>query len=192
MNIIGICGGSCSGKSTLAAELTKHLAGSQIIHFDDFFVGKENIKDKVVNSWEEPELYRLDDFQDVLNTLRSGRVATFKANSRESRKEGLEYRTISPGEYILVEGFLIFFKEEFIKYFDKRIYLDISADEIIKRRTERIAKGGGQYPENYLTEILIPAHEKYVLPQKHFAELELDATKPVEELANLSLSYIHQ
>jgi hypothetical protein len=51
---------------------------------------------------------------------------------------------------------------------------------------------GGRYPENYLTEILIPAHQKYVLPQRQFAELILDATKPIAELIDLSLSYIRQ
>lgn len=192
MKIIGICGGSCSGKSTLAAELKKHLEGVEIIHLDDFFVGKEILKDKIVNSWEEPNLYRLDEFLEVMKALKLGLEVTFKANSRESRKEGLEYRTIRPTKNVLVEGFLIYFKEEFVKYFDKKIYLDISVDEIIKRRTQRITQGGGQYPENYLTEILIPAHQKYVIPQKQLAELTLDATKPIAELVKLSLSYIRQ
>jgi uridine kinase len=192
MKMVGICGGSCSGKSTLAGELNKQLEGSEIIHLDDFFVGKETLKGQTVSSWEEPSLYRLDEFIEVIKTLKLGREVTFKANSRESRKEGLEYRTVRPRKYILVEGFLIYLREEFTKYFDKKIYLDISTEEIIKRRMGRMAQGGGQYPKNYLTEILIPAHQKFVLPQRQLAELIIDATKPINDLVKLSLSYIHQ
>lgn len=60
----------------------------------------------------------------------------------------------------------------------------------------RIAKEKGFYveilrsPENYLTEVLIPAHRKFVLPQKQFAKLILDSTKPTSELVELSLAYI--
>lgn len=192
MILIGICGGSCSGKSTLAGELKKSLEEIDIIHLDDFFVGKENLIDENVTNWEEPSLFRLDEFKEVFKTLSLGQEVTFKANSRESRKEGLEYRTVRPRKYIIIEGFLIYFRDVFVKCFDKKIYLDITTEEIIKRRMERIAQGGGQYPENYLTEILIPAHQKYVLPQKKFAELILDATKPIAELVDLSLNYIRQ
>jgi len=192
MILIGICGGSCSGKSTLAGELKKSLEEIDIIHLDDFFVGKENLKGENVTSWEEPSLYRLDEFKEVIKTLSLGKEVTFKANSRESRKEGLEYRTVRPSKYIIIEGFLIYHWDVFVKYFDKKIYLDITIEEIIKRRMQRIAQGGGQYPENYLTKILIPAHQKYILPQKKFAELILDATKPITELVDLSLNYIRR
>jgi uridine kinase len=192
MMIIGIGGGSGSGKSTLASELKNHLGEAELIHLDDFFVGKDNIKIEAVKSWEEPELYRLDEFIKVLKTLKLGEEVSFKANSRESRREGLEYRTIFPKKYILVEGFLIFLKDELVDCFDKKIYLDITEEEIIKRRNERVIKGGGKYPENYMEEILIPAHHKYVVPQKQLAELILDATNNIDELVKLSLGYIYQ
>ena len=88
--IIGIGGGSCSGKSLLTDKLSKTLEDSSIIHFDDFFVGKRNLVGGEVENWENPELYRLDGYLKVLQNLRNGKETIIEANSRESRKLGID------------------------------------------------------------------------------------------------------
>lgn len=191
MKIIGICGGSCSGKSTLIENLEVKLKNLTVVHFDDFFVGKERLEGKEINNWEDPTLYRLDDYEKALEQLSKGKDAEIEANSRESRHEGISSRILKPADYVIVEGFLIFHTERARRYFDKKIYLDIPEEEIIKRRYERMNNGGGKYSDEYIKVTLIQEHRKLVIPQKQYADLIVDATKSSKEMAEEVLAFIH-
>lgn len=188
--IIGISGGSCSGKSTLAKHLIKKLDHSSLVHFDDFFVGKENIDTSTIKSWEEPNLYRLDEYLQVLQNLKQGKETKMKANSRESRKSKITTRIIKPTKYIIFEGFLLFHPKGSSDFFDKKIYLDISEKEIIRRKYKRMNEGGGKYSDEYINKTLIEAHRKYIIPQEKHANLTLSATEAIEFLVNKALNFI--
>lgn len=190
MEIIGICGGSCSGKSTLVNGIVNYLKKLTVIHFDDFFVGKDKLTGQVVNNWEDPKLYRLNDYEKTLRKLREYESVEIEANSRESRGEGLKTREVNPNDYVVVEGFLTFYTPESRKYFDKKIYLDIPEEEIIRRRYERMKNGGGQYSDEYIRTTLIQEHRKNVLPQKQFADLVVDATESPEAILKKVLTFI--
>jgi len=190
MEIIGICGGSCSGKSTIVNSLTNQLKNLTVVHFDDFFVGKDKLEGQDIKNWENPNLYRLNDYEDTLKKLKKNENVLIEANSRESRHEGIKTRVIKPNDYVIVEGFLTFYTLESRKYFDKKIYLDIPEEEIIKRRHERMKNGGGHYSDEYIRKTLIEEHRKNVLPQKQFADLIVDATKTPEEIVGEALSFI--
>ena len=193
MKLIGICGGSCSGKSTLVKALASRQTNLSIIHFDDFFVGKAKINVEEVKNWEDPALYRLDEYVDVLRKLRNGDQVEIEANSRESRQEGLTSRILKPNDYIIVEGFLIFYPQTARQYFNKKIYMDIPEEEIVRRRYERMNSGkGGKYSDEYIRKTLIQEHRKIVVPQKQFADLVLDATRPVEELVHEVVNFIEE
>ena len=105
---------------------------------------------------------------------------------------GIDTRTIRPTRYVLVEGFLVFYPEKSRSYFDIKVFLDISEDEIIRRRYERMSQGGGHYSDEYIRKTLIEAHRKYILPQKQFADLVLDANKPIEVSAKEVLKFIQK
>ena len=190
MEIIGICGGSCSGKSSIVNALTNQLTNLTVVHFDDFFIGKDKLEDKDIKNWEDPSLYRLNDYENTLKKLKQNEGIVIEANSRESKHEGIKTRVIKPNDYVVVEGFLTFYTPESRKYFDKKIYLDIPEEEIIKRRYERMKNGGGYYSDEYIRKTLIEEHRKNVLPQKQFADLVVDATKTSEEMVDEVLAFI--
>lgn len=190
MKIVGICGGSCSGKSTLVKNLEGIVKDMTVIHFDDYFIGKDKLVGRNITNWEDPSLYRLDDYLNTLKKLKQNEAVEIEANSRESRHEGIKTRLIKPNGTILVEGFLTFYVEESRRYFDKKIYLDISEEEIIKRRYERMKNGGGEYSDEYIQKTLIEEHRKNVLPQKQYADLVVDATLPIEEIIKRVSTFI--
>lgn len=191
MLLIGICGGSCSGKSTLVKALCEKLDNTSIIHLDDFFVGKSKINAQEITNWEDPNLYRLDEYVNVINKIKCGETVEIEANSRESRHEGITSRIITPNNYVIVEGFLTFYPSDIAKYFDKKIYMDIPVNEIIRRRYERMAKAdSGKYSDEYIKETLINEHKRVVLPQIMSAELIIDATKDTKSIANEVIEYL--
>jgi len=63
--------------------------------------------------------------------------------------------------------------------------------EIIKRRYERMDKGGGKYSDEYIKKTLIEEHKKNVVPQKQYADLIIDATKPICEIIDSVTAYIN-
>lgn len=190
MEIIGICGGSCSGKSTIVNGLASKIKDLTVIHFDDFFIGKDKLENQTIKNWEDPKLYRLNDYNDSLRRLKENQIVEIESNSRESKHEGIKTRIIKPSMYVVVEGFLTFYTLESRKYFDKKIFLDIPEEEIIKRRYERMKNGGGQYSDEYIRKTLIEEHRKNVLPQKQYADLIVDAMNSTEEILDKILSFL--
>lgn len=190
MEIIGLCGGSCSGKSTIVNGLASKIKDLTVIHFDDFFIGKDKLENQTIKNWEDPKLYRLDDYNDTLRRLKENQNIKIESNSRESKHEGVKTRIIKPSAHVIVEGFLTFYIPESRKYFDKKIFLDMPEEEIIRRRYERMERGGGQYSDEYIRKTLIEEHRKNVLPQKQYADLIVDAMKSTEEILDTILLFL--
>jgi uridine kinase len=191
--MIGICGGSSSGKTTLGKSLASKISLTDltIVHFDDFMIHVSKLDVSNITNWESPSLYRFDDFEKALKELKEGRVVEIEANSREAKKEGVTARILTPNKYMLVEGFLIFHTQESRNHFDKRIFIDLPEDEIVKRRYERMkGKEGFWNSYEYISTILVEEHRKVVLPQKQYADLVLDGTKTTEYLLQETLEFI--
>lgn len=190
MKIIGICGGSCSGKSTVVTALANKITNLTVIHFDDYFIGKDKLEGLNITNFEDPKLYRLTDCENTLKNLKEGKSVTIEANSRESRHEGIKNRTIEPNDFVILEGFLIFYTPELRSYFDKMVFLDISEEEMVRRRYLRMENGGGSYSDEYIKKILVGEYRKNVRPQKQYADLVIDATQTPIEIIKQIESYI--
>lgn len=182
--IIGITGGSCSGKTILSNTLSNRL-GDRITRFsfDDMYIGHAAVAGKKITNWEDPALYRWDDFIAHLHDLKAGRPAKIVANESPER-DAPEVLTIHPHPIIIVPGFLTLHNSEIRKLFDTSIYLDIPETEIIRRRLAKPMPDGPWGNAEYITGPLIEGYRRFVLPQRAFAEHILDATAPPEQIAN--------
>ncbi len=191
ISLIGIAGGSCSGKTTLANELEAKLSDKVVrLSFDDYFVGLEMLRGIQVDDWESPTLYDWQRFISDLKRLRVGNSIMIGCNSRESVEKGVRSKLIIPRRFTLVEGFLIFHDPEARKCFDKRIFVDISEEELIRRRLSRIKGSEGWDDPEYIKNKLIPGHKRYVLPQKEHGQLVIDGTQPIEWLVDQVIDFI--
>lgn len=182
--IIGITGGSCSGKTILGNNLTNRL-GDRLMRFsfDDMYIGHAAVAGKKITNWEDPALYRWDDFIAYLHNLKAGRSTKIVANESPER-DAPEILTIHPRPVIIVPGFLALHNSEIRKFFDISIYLDVPEAEIIRRRLEKPMPDGPWGSIEYITGPLIEGHRRFVLPQRAFAEHILDATAPPEQVAS--------
>jgi uridine kinase len=180
--LIGICGGSCSGKTTIVNYIISKHPNISVLHFDDYFLGSSRLDFNSITDWESPELYLFDRYIKDLKTLKSGKPIDIECNSRESLQRGIYSKTISPAEAVIVEGFLIFYNKEARELFDNFFFIDISEDELKTRRIARMKEGDNWDDLNYINTKLIGGHRKYVVPQKKYADMVLDGTKSVEIL----------
>lgn len=175
--VIGIAGGTGSGKTTLAKKIQSLLGDQAIIIEQDAYY-----KDFSYLSSEEKALVNFDnpdsiDFQQLcadISTLKNGEniqkpIYDFKTHSRQANSI-----LISPKTVIIVEGILIFTQESLNDLYDFKIYVDVQDDIRILRRIERDIQERGRtftsVKQQYLSSAK-PMHEKFVEPSKYHADI---------------------
>ncbi len=177
--IIGIAGGSGSGKSTLAVSLCKKYPDQfALLQLDDYFKSKADapVLGQFVN-WEHPDAIRWNDLIRDITDLKAGKSVTISTKSELYNpeydwqlKNKINY-IVEPKQLILIEGYLVFAYEQLRALCDMKIYLDISIEQSLKRRSANKFA-----PEQaYVEQVLLPMHEQYVAPTKNYADIVIDA-----------------
>jgi uridine kinase len=167
--IIGICGRTCSGKSSVAKALEKKY------HPFCVRIGQDKFFKKIITSPEEPSEINFDKLISALKRLKSGKSAKIPGKARTEIYD----RLIEPKQFIIVEGFLLFVNEELNTLFDKKIFFDVSDLNLFFRRIKR-----GDVNDYFAYTLLkaIPKSKKFEKIQKSKAEIIINANKSHEGL----------
>ena len=147
--LIGVCGATRSGKTTLCNSIIKYLKSDEkhLIHLDNYFSLELLYEHK--NNWEIPEVIT---WEDLIEDI-------------EKPKYIINYMK---KKFILVEGFLLFKQPLFYK-FDKSIFIWISKEEAKKRRMET-----KPVPEEYYEDLVWP---NFLRNNHHLAKMKLNRDK---------------
>ena len=183
--IIGICGPSCSGKSYVSKKLLKYFPDSNRINADMYFKKDSTEVYKGIKNYDTPESINFKLLIKAVKKLKQGKPAFIieKIHSELPNKE------LQPKEYLFVEGILIFANSELAALFDSKIFLDITDENLLKRRTER---GRSKYDTNldYIKNIVIKHAHEYKGMQKSEADIIIDANHPKEKVLEDVLSFL--
>jgi len=167
--VIGVCGRSCSGKSTVVKELEEKYKGEFLhINQDKFFKVKSD-------NWESPEALRLDRLIYSIKKLKKGQ-STHIPNHRWTE---VFDREIKPHKIIIVEGYLLFVDKELSNLFDKKIWVDVSDENIIYRRIKR---EGNINQIDYIKNKVIPESKKYEEIQRKRADIIINGNNTKEKI----------
>src|SRR3989344_7035084 len=174
--LIGIAGGSGSGKSTLAYGLQDQFPDLiEVVHFDDYQKMKEQIPvHHSMRNWDHPEAIYFAGLLRDLELLKSGQDVQIMTKSAKHNpdyeKSGKIPHTMKAKRIVIIEGYMALTDERIRKLYDFSVFLDLHADERMKRRTKFIN------PE-YTEKILLPMHKEYVESTKEFADMVIDIEK---------------
>jgi len=185
--IIGITGPSCSGKSSISEKL-KEANDSQLIHLDDYWKDKTTFPRKYgFRNWELPQNLKFDLLYQNLQELKMGKKTKAPYCSEDGKFRG--YKTLTPSEEVITEGFLLFYYEKIRDLFDLKLYVDISNDEVIRRRIlrNRSNKNG---KELYYREVVVKEYQKHGEPTKRYADLVVNGKEEINENIKKILEYI--
>ncbi len=174
--IIGLCGKSCSGKSTLAAQIAKENPQVTAISIDNFFKKESPIKHKGHNNWDCMESILFEDFKITIKKLKNGGVVNIPSKGHTEVFD----KKITPNKIILVEGFLLFADKELNELFDKKIFVDVSNEVLVERRLKRDQTIRVNQQE-YINEVLLPYSKKFEEVQKEYADIILNGNKEFEK-----------
>lgn len=175
--VIGIAGGTASGKTTLMKNLINEFGGQvTVLSHDNYYKRHDDMpyEERCKLNYDEPAAFDTSLMVYHLDQLRHGYsiecpVYDFTVHNRSD-----ETIRLVPHKVIIVEGILIFENEELRNLMDIKIFVDTDADIRLCRRIKRDVNKRGRSLESVLTQYqqtVKPMHERYVEPSKKYADL---------------------
>ena len=175
--VIGIAGGTGSGKTTLMKNLIARFGEVvTVLSHDNYYRRHDDLtyEERSQLNYDEPAAMETELMVQHLDALRHWQeidcpVYAFSAHNRSD-----ETIRVVPRKVIIVEGILIFADEALRDLMDIKIFVDTDADVRLCRRIKRDVNKRGRTLESVLTQYqttVKPMHEKYVEPSKKYADL---------------------
>lgn len=175
--IIGIAGGTGSGKTTLTRHLKEHFGSSvTVIGHDSYYKRQEGTtyEERVLQNYDHPSAFDTDLLIQHLRELKEGRSIQCPVYSYVDYNRTDQTVEIFPTRVLIVEGVLIFQDPVLRELFDIKIFVETDADERILRRALRDVEERGRtlrsVANQYLTTVK-PMHEQYVEPSRKYADI---------------------
>jgi uridine kinase len=175
--MIGIAGGTGSGKTTLMKNLVSKFGDVvTVVSHDNYYKRHDEMtyEERCLINYDEPAAFENDLMARHLDALRRGESVQCPVYDYTVHNRSDETITIQPKQVIIVEGILIFADEALRDLMDIKIFVDTDADIRLCRRIKRDVNKRGRTLESVLTQYqqtVKPMHEKYVEPSKKYANL---------------------
>ena len=175
--VIGIAGGSGSGKSTFAKRLKDRFPDDiALVSCDNYYLARSEMpfEERKKQNYDSPEAFEFDLMVGQIMDLKNGKdvlcpVYDFALHTRSDQVVEIKSKPV-----ILIDGILIFAEPKLREIMDMRVYVETDADERILRRARRdICERGRDLDgviEQYLATVK-PMHNKYVEPTKMYADI---------------------
>ena len=175
--VIGVAGGSASGKTTVSNHLKEVFCDMvQIICHDWYYKAHDELtyEERTRINYDHPSAFDNDLFLTHLKALKNGEsiehpVYDYTVHNRSEQKV-----LMASAKVIIVDGFLIYSDPEIRDMIDIKVFVDTDADERVIRRILRDVKERGRSLDSVITQYLEtvkPMHEQFVEPSKKFADI---------------------
>ena len=175
--VIGIAGGTGSGKTTLMNNLIDQFRDHvTLLSHDNYYRRLDHLsyEERCAINYDEPAALETDLMARHLDALRHGETIQCPVYDFAQHNRSNETITIAPKSVIIVEGILIFENKELRDLMDIKIFVDTDADVRLCRRIKRDVNKRGRSLESVLEQYqttVKPMHEKYVEPSRKYANL---------------------
>ena len=175
--VIGIAGGTGSGKTTLMRNITAQFEGMvTVLSHDNYYKRHDELtfEERCGLNYDEPDAIETSLMVEHLMQLRRGEAIDCPVYDFTRHNRSDETVRLEPKPVIVVEGILIFENQPLRELMDSRLFVDTDADVRLCRRIKRDVNKRGRTLESVLTQYqttVKPMHEKYVEPSKRFADI---------------------
>ena len=187
--IIGIAGGSGSGKSTFAARIKEAFPTQvSLVSCDNYYLPHDDLplEERAHLNYDAPEALEFELMVKHLEQLKNGQAALCPVYDFTQHTRSDKVTEIKPRPIILNDGILIFHDESLRNCMDLKIYVETDADERILRRARRDMLERGRDLDSVIDQYLStvkPMHNTYVKPTKVFADIILNGGKNEQAFA---------
>ncbi len=180
MIVIGIAGGTGSGKTTVVNSIIKSFAPGEVavIPQDSYYKDSSHIpvelRQKI--NFDEPAAIEWTLLVDQLKALKEGRAIEMPTYSYLTCTRQPETVRVEPTDVVIVEGILVLNDPELRKLMDVKVFVDADADERLIRVIARDCIERGRTPQMVIDRyegVLKPMHNQYIEPSKKYADIIL-------------------
>ena len=179
--VIGVAGGTGSGKSTftnrLKEELKDHIS---VLYHDNYYKRQDNksFEERKLTNYDHPDALETDLLVEHILQLKAGHAIESPTYDYSQHNRSDKTIRIEPRGILLVEGILVLQDPRLRDLLDIKIYVEADADERILRRAIRDVKERGRDLEGiyrqYITTVK-PMHYLYVAPTKAMADIVINS-----------------
>ncbi len=175
--VIGIAGGTGSGKTTLTNRLRDRFGEDvSVVYHDSYYKAHDELpfEERCRLNYDHPDSFDTALLVEHLAALRQGRAIDCPTYDYTIHNRAAETVRIQPARVILVEGILIFENKALRDLMDIKIFVDTDADVRILRRILRDVKERGRSLDSVVSQYLTtvkPMHEQYVQPSRQYADI---------------------
>jgi len=176
--IIGVCGGTASGKTSVCEDILKKLENQRvvIISQDSFYASLTEEQLKTVHSYnfDHPNAFDWPLVESVLRGIKGGKPAEIPQYSFITHTRLKETTPLLGADVILFEGILSFYTKELRDLMDIKLFVDTDADTRLSRRVMRDINERGRNLQGVLHQyetFVKPSFDEYILPTKKYADV---------------------
>ncbi len=176
VKIIGITGGSGSGKTTIVNKIAEIVPDFQFIPQDNYYKSAEHISNQNITAFnfDHPSAFDNDLIFEQLRTLKEGEAVEMPQYDFVRHRRAPETIRISPAKLVVFEGIMIFFEKRIRDLIDLKVYVDTPDDIRFIRRLQRDMKERGRTQDSVVRqylEVVRPGHYQFVEPTKAYADI---------------------
>ncbi len=175
--VLGIAGGTGSGKTTLAKGIKKALGKDAVLLCHDYYYNKNSdmpYEERCIQNYDHPGSLETDLLIEHVNELKEGRTIKRPVYSFVTHTRQEETIEVNPAKVIIIEGILLFENPALREVMDIKVYVDTDSDIRLSRRIKRDVNERGRSLNSVLEQyvnIVKPMHEQFVEPNRKHADV---------------------
>lgn len=176
--LIGVAGGSNSGKTTIATRLAELMGAERLslIKLDSYYVERsaEPVEERAKANYDHPDAFDWELLNDHLAALTAGASVDVPVYDYAIHNRSDRFQRVAATRVVVVEGILVLWEPRLRDRFDLKIYVDTPADERLIRRLRRDVAERGRTPDSILAQYeatVRPSHERFIEPSKRHADV---------------------
>lgn len=176
--LIGIAGGTGSGKTTLADKVVDSFGSDEvsILRHDSYYKRHDNMtyEERSMLNYDHPDAFDTELLCDHIRALKAGRSIRMPVYDYTIHNRSDRTLQVNPAPVIVLEGILIFAEASLCELMDIKVFVDTDADVRILRRIVRDVKDRGRSLDSVISQYLTtvkPMHEQFVEPSKRRADI---------------------
>ena len=175
--IIGIAGGTGSGKTTITRRLIQNFGGEvSVIHHDNYYKAHHDMpyEERAKLNYDHPDAFDNELFVRAVRDLKEGKDVVCPIYDYSIHDRSDKTVIVKSAKVVIVEGILIYAVPELRELMDIKLFVDTDADVRILRRIRRDVRDRGRSLESVIDQYLTtvkPMHEQFVEPSKRYADL---------------------
>jgi uridine kinase len=176
--VIGVAGGSGSGKTTVVRRIVESLGPDQVsvLEHDHYYRDRNDLRleERAALNYDHPDALETDLLVEHVRALKAGRSVEVPLYDFARYARRVDTESLSPRKAVIIEGILIFTDRALRDLMDVKVFVDADADTRFIRRLQRDVAERGRTMESVIEQYLgtvKPMHFEFVEPTKRYADI---------------------